>query len=361
MRKLKHLPLDQVPETDVEAFAKVFKPGDIFDETAGPGAHLAEGTRRTIETDWRRFLGFLAEHYPYELLKLPADRIRPDLMHPLIDQLGGEVRATTVAHIVANLCYAARLIAPERDWRWLAELKAWLAALARPEDRFDRLVPPWQILDFGIELMDEALILPHTGHKRRELQYRNGLILALLSLWLIRRRSIAALTVSRHVEFDAAGANLLLYPEDTKAKRAESFRVPEEELLPYLLHYLKEIRPRLLGRRQHDGLWASYKGCPLSAGRIYDIVRSLTTKRFGKAMGLHDVRRAAATFLAMEAPDLIGLIPGMLQHASPDLGQRIYNLARSVEASRRHAAHLARTRDRLRPLTTAKGTAPCAQ
>ena len=92
--------------------------------------------------------------------------------------------------------------------------------------------------------MDEALTLPSTGHKQRELQFRDGLILALLSLWLIRRRSIAALTVSRHIEFDAAGVNMLLYPEDTKAKRAESFRVPEQ-LLPYLLHYLKEIRPRL--------------------------------------------------------------------------------------------------------------------
>ena len=255
-----------------------------------------------------------------------------------------EVRPTTVAHVVNNLCYAARLIAPTTDWRWLVSIKAPPCCPAQPEDRFDRLVPPWHTFDFGIELMDEALTLPSNGHKQRELQFRDGLIFALLSLWLIRRRSIAALTVSRHVEFDAAGANMLLYPEDTKAKRAESFRVPEQ-LLPYLLHYLKEIRPRLLGRSQHDGLWASYKGCPLSAGRIYDIVRARTFKKFGKAMGLHDFRRAAATFLAMDAPDKVGLIPGMLQHASPDLGERIYNLARSVEASRRFAAHLSRTRE----------------
>ena len=42
MRKLKHLPLDQWPAADIEAFASAFTPGDIFDETAGPGAHLAE-------------------------------------------------------------------------------------------------------------------------------------------------------------------------------------------------------------------------------------------------------------------------------------------------------------------------------
>ena len=361
MRRLKHLPLNQWPEADIEAFAKAYEPGDIFDETAGPGAHLAEGTRRMIRTAWRRWLSFFAEYYPDELLKLPTDRITPYYMRAFIDQLGCEVRPTTVAHIVNNLCYAARLIAPTTDWRWLVSIKGRLAARAQPENRFDRLVPPWQTFDFGIQLMDEALPLPSNGHKQRELQFRDGLILALLSLWLIRRRSIAALTVSRHVEFDAAGANLLLYPEDTKAKRAESFRVPEELLLPYLLRYVKEIRPRLLGRRQHNGLWASYKGCPLSAGRIYDIVRTRTFKKFGKAMGLHDFRRAAATYLAMEAPDMVGLIPGMLQHASPDVGERIYNLARSVEASRRFAAHVARTRERLRPLRTNKRDEACAR
>jgi hypothetical protein len=198
-----------------------------------------------------------------------------------------------------------------------------------------------------MEMMDKAATLP-LFRKQRDLHYRDGLLIALISAWLIRRRSIAALTVTRHLEFDAGGVNILLFPEDTKSKRAESFRVPEE-FLPYLLRYLKEIRPRLVGRRQHDGLWASCKGCPLTAGRIYDIVRAHIIAKFGKAMGLHDFRRAAATFIATDAPELIGLVPGALQHASPDVAEQHYNLARSVEASRRFAAHLAKTRARLRP------------
>ena len=175
--------------------------------------------------------------------------------------------------------------------------------------------------------------------------------MSLLSLWQIRRRSITALTASRHLEFDAAGVNILLHAEDTKAKRAESFRVPDQ-LLPYLLHYLKKIRPRLLGRSEHEGLWASYKGCPLTVCSIYDIARARISARFGKAMGLHDFRRAGPTFLAMDAPDQIGLIQGMLQHASPEMGERYYNLAQSIEASRRFAAYLA-SRSGLRPLSGA--------
>ena len=59
MRTLKHLPLEQWPEADREAFRRAYEPGDVFDETAGPGAHLSEGTRRIIRTTYRRWLGFL--------------------------------------------------------------------------------------------------------------------------------------------------------------------------------------------------------------------------------------------------------------------------------------------------------------
>ena len=230
-------------------------------------------------------------------------------MRAFIDHLSAEVRPSTVAVTVGRLYAAARLIAPTTDWAWMRSVKSRLESLARPQDRFDRLVPPVHTLDFGIELMDAALTLPTSGHKQREIQYRDGLLLALLTIWPIRRRGLAALTVSRHLEFDDAGVNILLYPADAKARRAESVRVPEQ-LLPYLMRYLKEIRPVLLGRSCHDGFWASYQGCPLIAGRLYEIVRARIIAKFGKDMCLHDFRRAAATFLAMDAPEKIGLIPG---------------------------------------------------
>jgi hypothetical protein len=347
MRKLKHLPLEHWPAADHDAFRAVYKPGDVFDESRGPGAHHSEGWRRMITTSWRRWLGFLAEHHSADLLKPPAERITPERVRAFIEHLSHEVRPTTVAMAVAHLHAAARLIAPERDWRWLASIKSRLAARARPEDRFDRLVPAWHTLDLGIELMEEADRLPSNRRKQRDIQYRDGLILVLLSLWTIRRRSFAALTVSRHLEFDQAGVSILLYPEDTKAKREESFRIPEA-VLPYLRHYLKVVRPRLIGGGDHDGLWASYRGGPLIPGRIYDIVRARIGAKFGKAMGLHDFRRAAHTFLATHAPDQVGLIPGILQHASLEVGERHYNLARSVEASRRFAEHLSKIRARLK-------------
>ena len=54
MRALKHLPVNQWPEADREAFRAAYEPGDVFDETAGPGAHLAERTRAWIRFTYRR-------------------------------------------------------------------------------------------------------------------------------------------------------------------------------------------------------------------------------------------------------------------------------------------------------------------
>jgi integrase/recombinase XerD len=338
MRALKHLRVSEWPQADRDAFTSAYEPGDVFEDSAGPGAHLSDGSRTMITSTYRRWLGFLKAKYPDDLSISPAERMTPERVRAFIGDLSAN-RRSSVAIAAARLYDAARLIAPTTDWSWLRSLKSRLGASVRTMDRFDRLVPPVHTLDYGIELMDAALTLPSSdGHKQREIKYRDGLLLALRTIWPIRRRSIAALTVSRHLEFDDAGVNILLYPSDAKAKRAESVRVPEQ-LLPYLMRYLKEIRPVLLGRSRHDGFWASYRRGPLSAGRIYDMVRARVRAKFGKA-----------TFLAMDAPEKIGLIPGVLQHASPQVSEQHYNLARSVEASRRFAAHLANARNRLRPL-----------
>ncbi len=347
MRRLKHLPFEQWPLADRHAWEAAFVDGDIFDETQGPGTHLSPGSRRTILFAYRRWLGFLAAHHPDTLRQPPTGRIVSEVLRSYVGVLQAEGAATTTAIAVHGLYLAARLLAPQEDWTWLRELRSALAARAQPEDRFERLVPPWQILDLGLNMMEQTLRAAEwTSDALR--QYRDGLLLALLALWPIRRRSLAALTVGHHVEHHGDQVRLRLHPGDTKAGRAEDY-VPHEVLAPYLDRYLQEVRPRFAGALGHDGFWASARGRPLSAQQLYVIVRKRTEKAFGKAMALHDMRRAAATFLAIEAPAQVGLIPGVLQQASPEVGERHYNLARSTAASRRFAGHVTAIRKRLGP------------
>jgi hypothetical protein len=264
MKILKHLPLDEWLEADREAFRTVYEPGDAFDDTAGRGAHLSEGTRQMITCTYRRWLRFAKVNHPDDFSKPPAQRITPDRVRAFINYLSAEISPSSVAIAAAQLYTAARLIAPTTDWGWLSSIKSRLNTRAWRADRFDRLVPPLQTLNFGIELMDAALTLPISRRKEREIQYRDGLLLALVSLWPIRRRSLAALTIDRHIEFDDSGMNILLHPSDTKSNLAESFRVPDQ-LLSYFMRYLREIRP-VLGSA-HDGFWASLTGGTLRGRR----------------------------------------------------------------------------------------------
>ncbi|MGF1609003.1 MAG: hypothetical protein ACFCUQ_06380 [Kiloniellales bacterium] len=353
MRPFKHLPFEEWPASDRAAWDAAFVEGDIFEETQGPGAHLSAGSQRTILFSYRRWLGFLAALQPQAMEGPPAGRITPARLRDYVAVLEDEGSATTTAIAVHGLYLAARLLAPEGVWTWLRALRSSLAAQARPEDRFERLVPPWQLLDLGLDLMERSA----TGNAWTPnglRQYRDGLLLALLSLWPIRRRSLAALTVSGHVDRRGEVLRLRLRPEDTKAGRSEQITL-QPLLVPYLERFLMEIRPRFPGMLEHDGLWPSTRGRPLSEPQLYAIVRRRTEAAFGKAMCLHDMRRAAATYLAIEAPEQVGLIPGILQQASPEVGERHYNLARSTQASRRFAGHVSAIRMRLGPARRKRG------
>lgn len=348
MKTLKHLPYEHWPQADRDDWEAAFVERDVFDDKSSPGAHLSAGTRRMILFCYRRWLGHLAAEHAALLSKPPAARITMPAVRNYVAALQAENAATTVAISVDGLYRAAGLLAPQADWDWLRRVRTGLAARATPQDRFDRLIPPWLILDLGLQMMDRSLAAAEGPRQVRERRYRDGLLLALLALWPIRRRSLAALTVSRHVERAGKKYRLRLHPEDTKAGREESYDCPEI-LAPYIDHYLTEIRPLFPGADSNDGLWTSARGKPLCEGWLYELVGRHTKQAFGKAMCLHDFRRAAHTFLAMEAPELIGLIPGVLQHASPDVGDQHYNLARSTMASRRYAVHVSKVRERLRP------------
>ena len=343
-RRLKHLPEVDWPPEDHQLFQEAFATGDIFDDNRGAGAHLSQRSRRTIRFGWRRWLGFLAAAHPGDL-QLPApDRITPVRVRAYVEDLSSpkdthsvSMNATSVAMTVTQLYNAARLIGPDRDWCWLKALKRRLLLRGKPEDRFERLVPAHKTFELGMTLMEKATGLPTGGTMEREIQFRDGLIIAILSLWPIRRRSLAALTLGRHVKRHGDDtSSCCSFPKTPspvvwKAGRCRRFSVPS------IIRYLDEVRPRLTGRKNHDALWVGQHGQPLSEGGLYAAICRRTAEEYGGAMSPHDFRRAAATFLAMEAPEKVGLIPGVLQHTSPETGARHYNLSRSTSASRRYS------------------------
>ena len=136
MGALNHLSVSEWPEADCDAFTSAYEPGDIFDDTDGPGAHLSPGSRTMIGRAYGHWLGFLKANYPEDFSLSPEKRITPERVRAFIENLSGKIRPSTIAISAARLYDAARLIAPTRDWCWLRSIKSRLASLARPiEDR----------------------------------------------------------------------------------------------------------------------------------------------------------------------------------------------------------------------------------
>ena len=113
------LPFSSWPEPDRLAWATIFAEGDVFDGR-GPGAHWAKPTRQAAYYDYRRWLGFLADHDPAALAKPLADRVTPARLRAYLESMNELSRVTTATY-VRRLLSILRAAAPERSREWLAE------------------------------------------------------------------------------------------------------------------------------------------------------------------------------------------------------------------------------------------------
>jgi integrase/recombinase XerD len=126
-------------------------------------------------------------------------------------------------------------------------------------------------------------------------------------------------------------------------KTTQPFECPFPlELEGYLETYLRVHRPVLLsaGGREPPAstkaLWVSQNGTAMGKAAITYWIRRNTKEAFGGAMGPHLFRDAAATAIAIYAPEHVLIIKTILGHATIRTAERHYNQARGLEASRRY-------------------------
>ncbi|MGA7452712.1 MAG: hypothetical protein WBW73_16025 [Rhodoplanes sp.] len=137
--------------------------------------------------------------------------------------------------------------------------------------------------------------------KAQALEYRDGLMIALLALIPLRRRTLAALRIGKHLVKTGPLWALEIPAEDTKTRRALDYGV-SPELSERMDVYLSNFRCRIPGADTHNGLWASDQGCRMDHGSIYAAVCKRTQKAFGFAVNLHRFRHAAATLWSTQDP-----------------------------------------------------------
>jgi integrase/recombinase XerD len=341
-----YLPYEDWPEEDRKRWEAAFKAGtDRFDD-CGPAAHLAESTRFGLQYAYAKFLAFLSAHHDNLLARAPAARLDRTIIEAYVRWQPASCGGITITNYLHHLGMALRYICPGEDWSWLLTITKRIAAQAKQKPEKHHLVTSETLYALGIDLMDRIITKVNAAKNisiADALHYRNGLIIALLALVPLRRRTLAALRIGKHLVQSGDLWMLDIPAEDIKTKRPLDYAI-SAVLSARIDLYLNQFRPRIPGAGMHDYLWASNRGRPMRDGIIYATVRQCTRETLGFPVNLHRFRRAAATLWSSRDPANVRGVKDLLGHASFGTTEKHYIMARSRLAGRAlaHAVDAAR-------------------
>lgn len=330
----KHLRFSAWPAADRTLWDATFAP-DLFDDE-GRTDHLALATVIGLRTSYARYLGFLQRHHQERLKLAPEARINTDSIKAFVEHLRQSCRDTSVASLLHTLRQVLGYMFPDRDWSWLKTVAKRIQAGAIPLRDATRGVTSAELSAVGVALMadaEEEWFASDHVTLECAIQYRDGLIIALLAAVPLRRRTLTALTIDGHL-VKSGGSWLLDIPaEDTKTKRAMELPLPEELSRRGSL-YLSRFRPAVPGANRHYGLWTSTRSRPMDDGSIYDMVCRRTTEALGFPVNLHRFRRAAGNLWSIADPNNVRGVKDLLGHTSFGTTEKHYIGAQSRLAGR---------------------------
>jgi integrase/recombinase XerD len=329
-----YLPYMEWPAADKALWIQAFDPGtDLFDD-AGFGSHLSERTVRQLQYACAKFLFFISIRHPDLLKRVLARRLNAKIIEEYVNWQPESCGGVTLSVYLFHLWFALRYLCPRDDWRWLLAISKRIRTQAKPRPEKNHLVTSAALYELGIKLMDGALLFgkPPTSW-RVQTAFRDGLIIALLALIPLRRRTLSALRIGKHLIKSGDQWFLDIPAEDLKSKRPLEYPI-SPELSQRIDVYVKQIRSRTAGAGTHDYLWASSRGRPMRGQVIYNAVRRRTRKALGFPINLHRFRRAAATLWSVQDPANVRGSKDLLGHASFATTEKYYVMAQSRLAGR---------------------------
>jgi integrase len=236
----------------------------------------------------------------------------------------------------AKLRDAVRVMFPGEVPQHLSRLVARLERVCQPRSLAARVVTTPRLTALSKQLMRQACA---EGGIADVVTFRDGLMIGLLALRPVRRRTFSLIRVRGHLRRVGDEWRMIFAGSETKSGRPFETSVPDW-IVPFLERYLREVRPMYRAAAQHDGLWCSTKGGPLTDKAIYRIIADRTRAAFGKPVNPHLFRACAATTIAILDPARIGVARDLLGHSSMGTTNAYYNKARSIDASRLYAGVL---------------------
>ncbi len=343
-----YLPFAEWPVLDRhrwEALRAPVVPGRFSERSAA--TKLSPRSLEKFGDGYARWLGFLRYRGWLDATASPGARVTTERLAAYFDLLVElENRPYTILGRFQELARALALLEPGTCFRHVTHpggrpLRETLDLRSRDQE----IHHPADLLLWGIELMEGAL---SRSPRRRQVQMRDGLLIAILAFRGLRLGSVVSLTLDGSVRRDGPEGmwRLDIQGEDVKNSRYILATLPRL-LGPWIDRYVEVERRELLAGQKSEAFWINWGGEPLAPIGLDKRIRWLSAKRFGasRAFGTHRFRYCISTTAPLLILDQPGLAAALLRITSRVMAEH-YDRGDAVLAVKAFHKTLAEARDR---------------
>ncbi|MBP7065723.1 tyrosine-type recombinase/integrase [Ferrovibrio sp.] len=300
-------------------------------------SNLRKATQHKNQRGYGRWLTHLSRAGA-DLTVPPEARVTLSATQAYIAEMQSQgIKAYTIRGRIAELYSVISKFAPAEDWGWLKAIIAQLDAKAR-HGRMPEAPPVFtgQVVPVCVR---ELTLISETVSKtpiRDAVQYRNLLLMLVLSYLPLRRTSMAALELGVSFRRVDGVWGVILQGEHMKTGAAFSAALPSS-INKFIELYIERYRPRLLDGASQTALWVTRDGTSMSDHQIYVEVKKATKKHLGVKLATHQFRDVAAQTLVTSNPENIELARALLSHKQTSTTISYYVVADGLVGSRETA------------------------
>ena len=340
------LPFTQWPEPDRCMWNRLTRTGDAFD-AVGAFAHPEQVTRDAYWLAYAQWLQHLVDEGVDLANEAPDQRATLPRLRRYLETVG-QLAPSSRAHRFTYLHRVLFSAYPKADWRALKNAANALNRKDRAAGRariLDQVPPSDALLDSGLSAMRVARSTAPLTPRQAE-HWRNGLIVAMLACHAPRRRTIAALRLGINFRREGDGFAVWASGADMKAGRPFMFRL-SSILTDVIEEYLAHARPVFPNGDdpEHGPLLLSFiTGRALGPQGVKNAAAAITETYGGHRTTPHTFRHAATTTMANAEGFDTRHAQAFLDHRTPEISERHYNLATQLDAGRAYARVLEQKR-----------------
>lgn len=332
------MPFEAWPERDRALWKCALAEADILEDIdAGRLANLAPASLNKYRKGWGRWLAHLARNDPQAISLQPSDRCSQARLQAYVDALGEAGNSTsTITNRLQELSVVTQALDPNFTPRLINRHIATIRPTAVSVQAKGHLTSSATLVDLGLSLIGSAQDPANIKHA---LAFRDGLVIAFLALHPVRLRNLAEFAIGRNLR--EQGHCYLLVWAGCETKNGIRYEVPLAPLLvEHMRAYLTIWRPILISRRGRwlgdiaGSVWVSADGSAMTKMGLAQRIKRHTQAAFGHALSPHRFRDAAATTLAIAAPDQVRAAAPLLGHRTFATTERYYIQVSSAQAQR---------------------------